>query len=321
MRAPYWLGVCVLFVWALRPLQAQTAPTASFLTALNVTYWTCNSMYCNSPGQVVTVAYPSYTYAGCSNLNEPRKSLGNPSSGQWGTYCGAVSISFDICYSTPVVPNAYQNYMWTQATVTANSWRNPIGITVSGSNSTSSSTSGYTSLGWGGNTITPSTPASTATNVLAQFYKWNTVAAYCWNHYFVTSASYYINQGNYQYLCPAGYYALNFTYCATCPAGTWNDDTSSAWCYTCQAGKYSAASQASSSNTCLPCAAGTYSAASGASSSNTCLQCAAGTYSPTTGLSVCTSCPSYGWSLAGATACYNNTYPIFAIVSASGKRM
>jgi len=43
--------------------------------------------------------------------------------------------------------------------------------------------------------------------------------------------------------------------------------------------------------------------------------CPANTYNLS---GTCTSCPSYAWSYDGAPTCYNNTYPIFALVSEGG---
>jgi hypothetical protein len=63
---------------------------------------------------------------------------------------------------------------------------------------------------------------------------------------------------------------------------------------------------------CPVCQPGTYTDSIGSSA---CIACAAGTFAPTAGLSVCTSCPSFAWSLAGASSCYNNTYPIFALLT------
>ena len=84
----------------------------------------------------------------------------------------------------------------------------------------------------------------------------------------------------------------------------------------CSAGTYLTSGTAGA---CTNCAAGTYSTEVGAITA--CSSCAGGKYSTGLGMAssdACTDCAAFAWSLAGATACYNNTYPIFAIVTTTG---
>ena len=247
---------CAFGTWAVAgsSVCSVPTPTASFLNAQNATYWSCNQMYCGNLAAVVTVNYPSYSYSGCTSLNQPLQGLGNPSAGQWGQYCGAVAASYDICYPVPVVPNAYQSQVISQLAINTNGWYNYAGLSLTASNITSSANTGYTALNWG-STITPTAHATLYQDQRYNFPAWNTLASYCWKLSFTKSQLYTANSGLIQYLCPPGFYASGFTTCTLCPAGTWNDGTSSAWCYACPSGSNSSVGSTSAGG--CACVAGT----------------------------------------------------------------
>jgi len=110
--------------------------------------------------------------------------------------------------------------------------------------------------------------------------------------------------------CLAGKYsaatgASTAATCLSCMSGKFSNGTgasTSATCQNCIAGKYSAAIGQNSSETCQDCVPGKYSAATGASTAATCLNCDAGSYAATQASSACSLCPSGKYSNAIAAS-------------------
>ena len=84
-------------------------------------------------------------------------------------------------------------------------------------------------------------------------------------------------------------------------------DTNDYVCQRCSPGKYS-----NGFGLCVACPAGA-SSALGSLNASACFPCPAGTYAAIT--VGCLPCPANQWSYAGASACYNATYPVFALVT------
>ena len=134
-------------------------------------------------------------------------------------------------------------------------------------------------------------------------------------------------------VCAAGTYAAsNSSVCTACAAGAYASQAAASACSACAAGTYATGVGSNASLLCVACAAGAYSSGAGMSNASACQNCSAGSFTNSSGASACAlcaagtyatassgssacaACPNNTWSSAGYTACYNNTYPIFALV-------